>query len=130
MKLIATLKVSERMACRFVRQLRTTHRYRPVVDPERLRVRERIIELATPYSRFGYKTITSMLQLKEFGVDRDAVYRAGAKRGCRFRRSNPSVQDYGLPMAPASGFVHSIEITFGVTTLCQSKRMTERGLGY
>lgn len=89
MKLIATFKVSERMACRVVGQLRTTQRYQPVVDPERLRVRERIVQLATQYGRFGYKTITSMLQLEGFDVGRDAVHRVWREEGLQVPQKQP-----------------------------------------
>jgi len=68
-------KVSERKACGVVGQLRTTQRYVPVIDPDRARARERIVELATEYGRFGYKTVTSMMQLEGFEIGRDAVHR-------------------------------------------------------
>ena len=55
-------------------QLRTTQRYERIIDPERTRLRARIIELATQYGRYGYKTITSMLQLESFDVGRDRVH--------------------------------------------------------
>lgn len=55
-------------------QLRTTQRYERIIDPERTRLRARIIELATQYGRYGYKTITSMLQLEGFDVGRDRVH--------------------------------------------------------
>lgn len=82
-------KVSERMACRVIGQLRTTQRYRPVVDPDKERLRARIIELATQYGRYGYKTITSMLQLEGWSVGRDAVHRVWQEEGLQVPQKQP-----------------------------------------
>jgi hypothetical protein len=65
---MAKLGVSERLACRVRGQLRTTQRYEKIIDPDRERLRTRIIELAIEYGRYGYKTITSLLQLEGFEV--------------------------------------------------------------
>ncbi len=68
-------QVSERKACGVIGQLRTTQRYEKVIDPDGERVRDRIVELVKEYGRYGYKTITSMLQLEGFEVGRDRVHR-------------------------------------------------------
>lgn len=82
-------KVSERKACRVVGQLRTTQRYEPVVDPNRQLVRERIVALATQYGRYGYKTITSLLQLEGFDVGRDAVHTVWRQEGLQVPQKQP-----------------------------------------
>ncbi len=75
------LNVSERLACRVIGQLRTTQRYQPIVDPSKVRLRERIVELATQYGRYGYKTITSMLQLEGWTVGKDCVLSVWQREG-------------------------------------------------
>lgn len=83
------LKVSERLACRVIGQLRTTQRYQKVVDPDKERLRERIVELATQYGRYGYKTITSMLQLEGFSVGKDCVHRVWQREGLQLPQKQP-----------------------------------------
>jgi putative transposase len=75
------LNVSERLACRVIGQIRTTQRYEKITDPDREKLRSRIIELATEYGRYGYKTITSMLQLEGFVVGRDRVHTVWQEEG-------------------------------------------------
>ena len=82
-------KVSERFACRVIGQLQTTQRYEPIVDPNKERLRERIVELATQYGRYGYKTITSMLQLEGFSVGRDFVHGVWQREGLQVPQKQP-----------------------------------------
>ena len=83
------LKVSERLACRVIGQVRTTQRYVPQPNPEREKIRERIVELATQYGRYGYKTITSMLQLEGFDVGKDSVHRVWREEGLQVPQKQP-----------------------------------------
>ena len=71
---IELLNISERRACKVLGQIRGTQRYEPVVNLDREKIRSRIIELASEYGRYGYKTITSMLKLEGYDVGRDQVY--------------------------------------------------------
>lgn len=83
------LKVSERLACRVIGQVRTTQRYAPQPNPERENLRERIVELATQYGRYGYKTITSLLQLEGFEVGKDSVHRVWREEGLQVPQKQP-----------------------------------------
>ena len=83
------LNVSERLACRVIGQLRTTQRYQPIVDPSKERLRERIVELATQYGRYGYKTITSMLQLEGWTVGKDCVLAVWQREGLQVPQKQP-----------------------------------------
>ena len=83
------LKVSERLACRVIGQLRTTQRYAPRPNREREKLRERIVELATQYGRYGYKTITSMLQLEGYEVGKDSVHRVWREEGLQVPQKQP-----------------------------------------
>jgi transposase InsO family protein len=82
-------QVSERKACGVIGQLRTTQRYEKVIDPEGERVRDRILELVKEYGRYGYKTITSMLQLEGFAVGRDRVHRIWQEEGLQVPQKQP-----------------------------------------
>ena len=81
--------VSERKACGVVGQLRTTQRYVPVVDPNRERIHDRIVDLASEYGRYGYKTITSLMQLEGFEVGRDRVFRVWQEEGLQVPQKQP-----------------------------------------
>lgn len=83
------LNVSERLACRVIGQLRTTQRYQKIVDPTREQLRGRIVELATEYGRYGYKTITSMLQMEGHEVGRDRVLRLWQEEGLQVPQKQP-----------------------------------------
>lgn len=87
--MIKQLKVSERLACRVVGQLRTTQRYQKIVDPGRELLRKRIVELASEYGRYGYKTITSFLQLEGFEVGRDRVFTIWQDEGLQVPQKQP-----------------------------------------
>jgi transposase InsO family protein len=82
-------QVSERKACGVIGQLRTTQRYEKVIDHEGERVRDRILELVKEYGRYGYKTITSMLQLEGFAVGRDRVHRIWQEEGLQVPQKQP-----------------------------------------
>ena len=86
---MAKLGVSERLACRVIGQLRTTQRYEKIIDPDRERLRTRIIELAIEYGRYGYKTITSLLQLEGFEVGRDRVHTIWQEEGLQVPQKQP-----------------------------------------
>jgi transposase InsO family protein len=83
------LGVSERLACRVIGQLRGTQRYKPARNPERERLRERIVALATEYGRYGYKTITDMLNLEGWDVGRDRVHVIWREEGLQVPQKQP-----------------------------------------
>lgn len=79
--MVKVLKVSERRACGVIGQVRGTQRYRAVVDPDREKLRARIIKLADLYGRYGYKTITDMLRLEGWDVGKDRVFALWREEG-------------------------------------------------
>lgn len=83
------LHVSERFACRVIGQVRGSQRYVPMIDPHRDKLRERIIALATQYGRYGYKTITSMLQLEGWSVGKDQVHSIWRMEGLQVPQKQP-----------------------------------------
>ena len=62
------LRVSERRACRVIGQARTTQRRElRVKDDEELLVAE-IVDLASRFGRYGYRTVTGLLRLSGWHV--------------------------------------------------------------
>jgi len=86
------LKVSERLACRVIGQVRTTQRYVAQPNSDREKLRARIIELAKAYGRYGYKTITSLLQLEGYEVGKFAVHQIWREEGLQVPQKQPKRQ--------------------------------------
>lgn len=72
--MVSVLRVSERRSCRAIGQVRSSYRYEPQPNPFREKLRDRIIAMAREYGRYGYKTITSLLQMEGWEVGKDRVY--------------------------------------------------------
>ena len=89
MRLREKFQVSERRACIVVGQLRGTQRYLPAPQTEREKLRARIVELATQYGRYGYKTITDMLRLEGWEVGKDRVYSIWREEGLKVPQKQP-----------------------------------------
>jgi len=86
---VSVLHVSQRRACRALGQLRTSQRYISVPNPFREKLRERIIAIAKEYGRYGYKTVTSMLQMEGWEVGRDKVYSIWREEGLKVPQKQP-----------------------------------------
>jgi hypothetical protein len=54
--------MSERWACRVVKQPRGTQRYRPTQRDDEDTLTQAIVTLASQYGRYGYRRITALLQ--------------------------------------------------------------------
>ena len=83
------LGVSERRACRVLRQARSTQRHRAVVPEDEPRLVDRIIELATTYGRYGYRRITGLLQGEGWPVNHKRVERLWRREGLRVLQKQP-----------------------------------------
>ena len=57
-----TLGVSERRACRVLRQYRSTQRHRTLTPQDEPRLVTRTLQLAGEYGRYGYRRITALLR--------------------------------------------------------------------
>ena len=80
-KVLKTLKVSERRACRVLGQARTTQRHSPHTKDDEERLVARIIELATRYGRYGYRRITALLRQEGWKVNCKMSRKDMEKRG-------------------------------------------------
>lgn len=76
-------RVSERRACRVVKQPRGTQRYMPIQRPDEDRLTQAIIALACTYGRYGYRRITPLLQQAGWQVGKDRVGRIWRREGLK-----------------------------------------------
>lgn len=81
--------MSERRACKVIGQARTTQRYQPKDNEEKEKLRGRVIELAEEYGRYGYRTITDMLNNEGWRIGKDAVYTIWREEGLQVPQKQP-----------------------------------------
>ena len=83
------LGVSERRACRVIGQPRSTQRYnQQTVDDEEL-LTKRMVELASEYSRYGYRRVTAMLRNEGWLVNHKRVARLWRREGLKIPQKQP-----------------------------------------
>ena len=82
-------KVSERRACKVLKQSRATQRYLPIVRDDETPLTQRIIELACMYGRYGYRRITAMLRLEGWRVNHKRVERIWKQEGLKVPKKQP-----------------------------------------
>ena len=81
--------ISERWACRVLKQHRSTHRYQPKSrDDEDILVRD-MIELARQYGRYGYRRIAAMLRDAGWYLNDKRVERLWRREGLKVPMKQP-----------------------------------------
>ena len=75
--------VSERRACRILKQWRGTQRYQPAIRDDEEALTEAILALASEYGRYGYRKITALLQDAGWTVGKDRVQRIWRREGLK-----------------------------------------------
>ena len=83
------LGISERRACRVVKQPRTTQRYSPSPAADEHALTDRIIELAREYGRYGYRRVTALLRMEGWLVNRKRVQRIWRREGLKVPKKQP-----------------------------------------
>ncbi len=83
------LKVSERRACRVIRQPRSTQRHAPKPSDDEEALTERIVRLATKYGRYGYRRITALLWQEGWQVNHKRVERIWRREGLKVPQKQP-----------------------------------------
>jgi putative transposase len=76
-------EVSERAACRILKQWRGTQRYQPEYRTDEDALTRDIIALASEYGRYGYRRITALLQARGWQVGKDRVQRIWRREGLK-----------------------------------------------
>ena len=88
-RILKTLKVSERRACRVIGQVRGTQRYIPEVRSKEELLTQEIVKLATLYGRYGYRRITALLKQEGWRVNHKRVERIWRKEGLKVPKKQP-----------------------------------------
>ena len=82
-------KVSQRRACKMLRQPRATQRYLPNIQVDEKPLTRRIIELASMFGRYGYRRITTLLQEDGWWVNHKRVERIWRREGLKVPKKQP-----------------------------------------
>lgn len=86
---MAVLAVSERRACRVIGQCRATQQYIPRRSADADALRQRIVELAREYGRYGYLRITALLRQEGWRVNHKRVERIWRQEGLKVPQKHP-----------------------------------------
>jgi hypothetical protein len=73
--------MSERLACRVVKQPRGTQRYRPTQRDDEDALTQAIVTLAAQYGRYGYRRITALLKRTGWRVGKTGLNGSGSCPG-------------------------------------------------
>jgi transposase InsO family protein len=85
----AELGVSERRACRVLRQHRSTQRKAPTTPDDEAALKADIIALARQYGRYGYRRITALLRDAGWSVNKKRVERIWRCEGLKVPQRQP-----------------------------------------
>jgi transposase InsO family protein len=77
------LGVSERRACRVLKQPRSTQRYQELVSDQEALLTARIVALASQYGRYGYRRVTALLRREGWSVNHKHVERIWRREGLK-----------------------------------------------
>jgi len=83
------LGVSERRACKVLRQPRATQRYLPIVRDDEAPLTQRIIELACVYGRYGTPRIAYYLEQEGWKVNHKRLERIWRQQGLKVPSKQP-----------------------------------------
>ncbi len=81
--------VSERRACKVLKQSRASQRYLPIVRDDETPLTRRIIELACMYGRYGYRRIAAFLRHEGWRVNHKRVERIWKQEGLKVPKKQP-----------------------------------------
>lgn len=81
--------VSQRRACKLLKQPRATQRYTPIERDDEKPLTRRIIELASMFGRYGYRRIHALLRLEGWWVNHKRVERIWRREGLKVPKKQP-----------------------------------------
>ena len=81
--------MSERRACRVLRQHRSTQWRKPQKRDDEDALTQAIIRLATRFGRYGYKRITALLKAEGWHVNHKRVFRIWRREGLKVPQKQP-----------------------------------------
>ena len=83
------LDISERRACRVLQQPRSTQRYQKEIPEDEYLLREKVVELASAYGRYGYRRVTALLRNQGWIVNHKRVERIWREEGLKVPQKQP-----------------------------------------
>jgi transposase InsO family protein len=86
---IEKLGVSERRACRVIKQARSTQRREPIRRDDEDALTQAIIRLSSEYGRYGYRRIAALLQAEGWDVNHKRVWRIWRREGLKVLMKQP-----------------------------------------
>lgn len=86
---IKELNVSERRACRAIGHHRSTQKYECQENDFSKKITDRVIVLASQYGRYGYRTITDLLNNEGYKVNKKRVERIWRLEGLKVPKKQP-----------------------------------------
>ncbi len=98
--LVDRLGLSERRACRFTGQNRSTQRYCPQAAPDDQALRKRLRKLSTDYPRWGYRRAHGHLLTEGWSLNRKRVQRIWREEGLRVPARAKKRRRMGVSTAP------------------------------
>lgn len=81
--------ISERRACRAIGQARSSQRYTVVKREDEDEVRSEIVELASLYGRYGYRTVCAMMRNNGRKINHKRVERIWREEGLKVPKKQP-----------------------------------------
>lgn len=81
--------VSERRACRVIRQARSTQRHMLQIRNDEERLRKEIVMLASKFGRYGYRRVTGLLNTAGWQVNHKRVERIWRQEGLKVPKRQP-----------------------------------------
>lgn len=81
--LMSRFRVSQRIACRVAGQPRATQRYQAIPRADESALTHAVVELANLYGRYGYRTVTGLLQLQGWDIQQGRVWRIWKAEGLK-----------------------------------------------
>jgi transposase InsO family protein len=86
---VEVLNISERRTCQVIGQPRSTQRYDKQGPADEELLRQRIIELASEYDRYGYRRVTGLLRNEGWIVNHKRVERIWREEGLKVPQKQP-----------------------------------------
>jgi putative transposase len=83
------LDVSERRACRVIRQARSTQRRKPEDRNDEEPLRKEVVMLASKFGRYGYRRVTGLLHNAGWQVNHKRVERIWRQEGLKVPKKQP-----------------------------------------
>lgn len=83
------LGFSERRICKVISWHRSSFRYQPVNNEFQNKLKQRTVQLACEYGRYGYRQVTGLLNLEGFDVGPDRVFSIWQKEALQVPQKQP-----------------------------------------